>query len=177
MSVRGTQSTQSMRCWWRQRPLIGREPPAEDTPTSKRETLETSRHRHRGVSPGNTPPRASQWQRKASTRAREDTSIPEDTPLSDGSLARRPPSPHHALTNTPSQVPHHHGAPDFHGHDGLLPHHATAARASPAEHAQVRSHRYGPLTRPARHARKRSAETRTVRKQVLFLEAKRGKNR
>jgi hypothetical protein len=41
-----------------------------------------------------------------------------------------------------SKVPYHHGTPHLHGHDGLLPHDATAASASAAEYAQVRSDRY-----------------------------------
>merc|ERR1712029_1171201 len=40
-----------------------------------------------------------------------------------------------------SEVSHHHGAPHLHGHDRVLPHHAAAACAPAAEHAQIRSHR------------------------------------
>lgn len=41
-----------------------------------------------------------------------------------------------------SEVPHHHGAPDLHGHDGLLPNVDAAPCSSTAEHDEIRSHRY-----------------------------------
>jgi hypothetical protein len=49
----------------------------------------------------------------------------------------------HALITTPnSEVTYHHGAAHLNGHDGLLSHNATAASASTAKHAQIRSDRY-----------------------------------
>lgn len=84
------------------------------------------------------------------------------------------------LTPTPSQIPHDRRAPHLHGHDGLLQDVHAAARASPAEHAEIRSSRY-----VCNSMRLWGGEVRTVRtfaddgvivrKQVLFLEQKRKK--